>query len=258
MTTLLTFSLAPHYPWLLLAAIASMAILYSSVGHGGASGYLGAMLLWGLSAAEMRPAALLMNITVTLWILTRLRNFVSARHEIFWPLVIASAPMAFVGGGIDIDGVTYKYLVAATLIAAAIRLLTEAEQRPKVARPSSNIVFLVGGGLGFLAGISGIGGGVFLSPILIICGWCSTRESTLIAAGFILLNSVSGLAGYMHSGHAFPVGTSWLVLAAFVGSVLGSELAAKRASSEALKKILSIVLLVAAVKMGYQLFGSNI
>ena len=90
MTTLLTFSLAPHYPWLLLAAIASMAILYSSVGHGGASGYLGAMLLWGLSAAEMRPAALLMNITVTLWILTRLRNFVSARDQVFWPLVIAA------------------------------------------------------------------------------------------------------------------------------------------------------------------------
>ena len=258
MTTLLTFSLAPQYPWLLLAAIASMAILYSSVGHGGASGYLGAMLLWGLSAAEMRPAALLMNITVTLWILTRLRTFVSARHQVFWPLVIASAPMAFVGGSIDIDGVTYKFLVAATLMAAAIRLLTTTEQIHKVARPSSNIVFLVGGGLGFLAGISGIGGGVFLSPILILFGWCSIRESTLIAAGFILLNSVSGLAGYMHSGHSLPVGTSWLVLAALIGSILGSELAAKRASSEALKKILAFVLLVAAVKIAYQLFGSQI
>ena len=252
MTTLLSFSSPPNHSLLLLAAIALMAVLYSSVGHGGASGYLAAMLVWGLSPEEMRPAALLMNIFVTLWLVARLNRHFSLKYHLFWPLIIASTPMAFVGGSLDIDAITYKYLVAAVLLVSAIRLLMTADQRGEVTQPSSNSVFFVGGGLGFLAGISGIGGGVFLSPILIICGWCSIRESTLIAAGFILMNSIAGLAGYMLSQHSFPMGTNWLVLAAFIGSVLGGEMAAKRASSATLKKILSIVLLVASLKIAYQ------
>ncbi|MAJ87088.1 MAG: sulfite exporter TauE/SafE family protein [Cellvibrionales bacterium TMED148] len=252
MTTLLSFSAAPHYSWLLLAAIALMAILYSSVGHGGASGYLAAMLVWGLSPEEMRPAALLMNITVTLWLVARLKRFYSLKYQIFWPLIIASTPMAFVGGSLDIDAITYKYLVAAALLAAAIRLLIAAEDKETVVQPSLNGVLLVGGALGFLAGISGIGGGVFLSPLLIICRWSSVRESTLIAAGFILMNSIAGLAGYILSEHSFPEGTNWLVLAAFVGSVLGGEMAVKRVSTKGLKKVLSIVLLIAAAKIAYQ------
>ena len=96
MTTLLSFSSAPNHSLLLLAAIALMAVLYSSVGHGGASGYLAAMLVWGLSPEEMRPAALLMNIFVTLWLVARLNRYFSLKYHLFWPLIIASTPMAFV------------------------------------------------------------------------------------------------------------------------------------------------------------------
>jgi len=120
--------------------------------------------------------------------------------------------------------------------------------------PALWLMVIVGLLLGFSAGLTGIGGGVFLSPILLIFGWCTVRQSTAVAAGFILLNSIAGLAGYVASAQPWPLGTGWLMLAAFAGCLLGAELASHRASSTALRKLLAGVLIIAAVKMIYSAF----
>lgn len=240
-----------QYSFILLIAIGLMAVLYSSVGHGGASGYLAAMALWGLLPEEMRPAALLMNIVVTSWLLYRFQPYKLMPYKLFWPLVIASTPLAFVGGLIKIDAEAYRLLVGVMLLLAAVRMLMINKAAESIQHPTMIAVLLVGAILGFSAGLTGIGGGVFLSPILLIFGWCSIRQSTAVAAGFILLNSIGGLAGYIVSGQSWPMGAGWLVTAAFIGCLFGGELAAYRASSLTLQKLLAAVLAIAAMKMVY-------
>ena len=238
-----------QYSFILLMAISLMAVLYSSVGHGGASGYLAAMALWGLLPEEMRPAALLMNIVVTSWLLYRFQPYKLMPYKLFWPLAIASTPLAFVGGLIKIDAEAYRLLVGVMLLLAAVRMLMINKAAESIQQPTMIAVLLVGAILGFSAGLTGIGGGVFLSPILLIFGWCTIRQSTAVAAGFILLNSIGGLAGYIVSDQSWPMGAGWLVIAALAGCLFGGELAAHRASSLTLQKLLAAVLAIAAVKM---------
>ena len=238
-----------QYSFILLMAIGLMAVLYSSVGHGGASGYLAAMALWGLLPEEMRPAALLMNIVVTSWLLYRFQPYKLMPYKLFWPLVIASTPLAFIGGLIKIDAEAYRLLVGLMLLLAAVRMLMINKAAESTHQPTMIVVLLVGAILGFSAGLTGIGGGVFLSPILLIFGWCTIRQSTAVAAGFILLNSIGGLAGYIVSDQSWPMGAGWLVIAALAGCLFGGELAAHRASSLTLQKLLAAVLAIAAVKM---------
>ena len=240
-----------QYPYFLLSAIALMAILYSSVGHGGASGYLAAMALWGLAPEEMRPAALMMNIVVTTWLLTRFQPYKLMPYRLFWPLVIASTPLAFVGGLVSISAESYRLVLGVVLVLAAVRMLMIPKATLAINEPALLTIVLVGGVLGFLAGLTGIGGGVFLSPILLVFGWCSIRQSAAVAAGFILLNSLAGLAGYVASDQSWPMGTGWLVMAALAGCLVGGELASHRASSSTLQKLLAAVLIIAGSKMGY-------
>lgn len=240
-----------QYSYFLLAAIALMAVLYSSVGHGGASGYLAAMALWGLAPEEMRPAALMMNIVVTTWLLTRFQPYKLMPYRLFWPLVIASTPLAFVGGLVSIGAESYRLVLGVVLVLAAVRMLMIPKATLATNEPALLTIVLVGGVLGFLAGLTGIGGGVFLSPILLVFGWCSIRQSTAVAAGFILLNSLAGLAGYVASDQSWPMGTGWLVMAALAGCLVGGELASHRASSWTLQKLLAAVLIIAGSKMGY-------
>ena len=240
-----------QYSYFLLAAIALMAVLYSSVGHGGASGYLAAMALWGLAPEEMRPAALMMNIVVTTWLLTRFQPYKLMPYRLFWPLVIASTPLAFVGGLVSISAESYRLVLGVVLVLAAVRMLMIPKATLATNEPALLTIVLVGGVLGFLAGLTGIGGGVFLSPILLVFGWCSIRQSTAVAAGFILLNSLAGLAGYVASDQSWPMGTGWLVMAALAGCLVGGELASHRASSWTLQKLLAAVLIIAGSKMGY-------
>ena len=243
-----------EYSYWLLAAIAMMAVLYSSVGHGGASGYLAAMALWGLAPQEMRPAALAMNIIVTSWLLFRFQPYKLMPYKLFWPLVIVSTPAAFVGGLWKIDSLTYHLLVGVLMALAALRMVISARPIENVALPSHWSLLIVGVLLGFSAGLSGIGGGVFLSPILLIFGWCTVRQSAAVAAGFILLNSIGGLAGYGVSGQPWPAGTGWLMISAFAGCLIGAEIASHRATPVTLRKLLAAVLIIAAAKMLYSAF----
>ena len=234
---------------LLLAMIFGAAVLYSSVGHGGASGYLAAMALMGLAPSAMKPAALAMNIAVAGLVLVRLARAGHFDWRLFAPFALGSIPLAYLGGAHTLSEAWYRIVVGAALFIAAMRLFFE--QRDTLARgqPPFAAAMIIGAGLGFLSGLSGVGGGIFLSPVLLFLGWTSMRSNAAIAAAFILVNSIAGLAGYAYTGQSWPDGLAWLILAALAGGVAGSELAVRRLAPVQLKKLLGVVLIIAGAKM---------
>ncbi|MCC6402554.1 MAG: sulfite exporter TauE/SafE family protein [Fimbriimonadaceae bacterium] len=233
-----------------LACIFLAATLYSSVGHGGGSGYLATMALFAVAPDEMKPAALVLNILVAT--ITTIR-FVVARAfsvRLFLPLVIASAPFAFIGGGLVLPGRWYKVLVAVALASAAVRLAkpSRSRQEPLKEAPRWQLVGL-GAAIGLLAGLTGIGGGVYLTPVFLLAGWARPREASGISAAFILVNSIAGLAGrWQHTPHLPPELGYWAA-AAVCGGLVGSYFGVKRLTSTGLKRTLSLVLVIAAAKL---------
>ncbi len=248
--------LIPAYPWELLALVFLMAALYSSVGHGGASGYLAAMALFALAPQEMKPAALLMNVFVATLVLGRLARVRRFPWRVFLPIMTAALPMAFLGGMIQLEASGYRYLVGAALLAAAWRFFvptgpieSNGPAGSGTRRPQTATAAAAGAGLGLLAGLTGVGGGIYLSPLLVLLGWCSLRDSAAVAAAFILCNSLAGLAGHGLGGGGWPPGVAWLVGAAVAGALLGSELLVRRAAVHHLCALLGIVLVIAGLKM---------
>lgn len=233
----------------LLVFIAVAALLYSSVGHGGASGYLAAMALFGVSASFMKPAALVINIVVAGLVFARLwrAGFFSAR--LFWPFAIGSIPLAFLGGAIQLHERAYQYLVAVALLVAAWRLLLASHEPPTRQAPHPGAALPVGAGLGFVSGLTGVGGGIFLSPLLLFLRWANMRTTAAVSAAFILVNSVAGLAGLFTAGVTLPRGLPWMTLAALGGALVGSEFAVRRLAPVRLRQLLGVVLVIAAVKM---------
>ena len=238
-----------QFTLLFLGCITVAALLYSSVGHGGASGYLAVMALFGLDPAIMKPAALTMNIFVTLLLLSRLIRAGHFNWRLFAPFVIASVPMAFVGGAVTLDSGAYRIIVGAALLLATWRLLVEVENEDRISMPKLWIALPVGGFLGFIAGLTGIGGGIFLSPLLLLFNWSSMRGTAAIAAAFILVNSIAGIAGYATTASVWPDGLVALVLAALLGALIGSELCVRRLAPDQLRKLLAVVLAIAGVKI---------
>jgi uncharacterized membrane protein YfcA len=233
----------------LLAAIAAAAALYSSVGHGGASGYLAAMALFGVSAALMKPSALVMNIVVAGLVFARLWRAGFFDAGLFWPFALGSVPTAFIGGAWQLHNRAYQYLVGATLLVAAWRLLLTNHEPPTRAAPRLAVALPVGAVLGFFSGLTGVGGGIFLSPLLLFLRWANMRTTAAVSAAFILINSVAGLAGLFSAGTTLPHGLAWMTLAALGGAVVGSELAVRRLAPVRLRQLLGVVLIIAAIKM---------
>jgi uncharacterized membrane protein YfcA len=230
-----------------------IALLYSTVGHAGASGYLATMALLSFPPAMMKPTALALNIIVAL--VTTVR-FATAGHfswRLFWPFALASVPMAYLGGGISMDATIYKILVGIALVFAAIHLILRSsvasDDTENTESPGSGASLGVGGGIGFLSGLTGVGGGIFLSPVLIILNWAGLRRTAAVSAAFILLNSISGLAGYIHKGGAFPDHIAFWSVAVVSGGFIGSTLGATRFNSPVLRVLLSVMLVMAGVKL---------
>ena len=233
---------------MMIMAIFAAAVLYSSVGHGGASGYLAVMALAGLAPGDMKPAVLTMNIFVTVLVFARLYRAGYFKPELFWPFATASVPMAFVGGALMVEMSLFRIIVGVSLLLAALRMFVHTPKGEERA-PHWGIALPVGAVLGLVAGLTGVGGGIYLSPIVLLLGWASIRESAALASAFVLLNSIAGLAGFVVMGGAWPSGVPFYVLAALVGGVVGSELGARALSPQRLGHILGLVLLVAGLKM---------
>jgi uncharacterized membrane protein YfcA len=237
---------------LLLAALFfAAALLYSSVGHAGASAYLAAMVLVGVPVAVMRPTALVLNLFVASIVTVR---FAIAGH-LPWrslvPLAIGSVPAAFLGGIIDLPGEIYRPLVAAVLLVGAWRLATvppPVDDADRLGVPWLPGI-LSGAAIGLLAGLTGTGGGIFLTPLLVLAGWTGTRDAAGLSGSFILVNSIAGLAGLLSGGLSLPPALPVWIGAVAAGGLIGSWLGAARYSIVNLRRALAFVLVLAAAKL---------
>ncbi len=236
---------------LLTAMIFIAATLYSSVGHAGASGYLAAMALFSMAPLEMRPTALVLNILVAIIATSKYLRAGYFSWPLFWPLALASIPFAYVGGTLNLPTIYYKPLVGLILIYAAWHFLRDASKAEyEVKQPRLPLVLVSGTGLGFLAGLTGVGGGIFLSPLLIVLHWAEVKHVSGVASAFILLNSIAGLLGFLTSETPrLPEGLAYWAIAAVVGGYIGAEYGSKRFGNPMIKRLLSLVLLIAGIKM---------
>ena len=236
---------------LLLAACMFLgAVLYTSVGHAGASSYLALMALFGLPPAVMRPTALVLNILVASLTSFRYVRAGLFRWRVLWPFLLGAAPFALFGGSLQVPGEIYRPLVGAVLWISAARLLWPKEIRA-VTDPHDPPIALaipIGAGIGLLSGLTGTGGGIFLSPILLFLGWSNPKVASGVAAVFILCNSAAGLSGNFASVQALPA-----TLPLFAGSVLAGALVGTtlgiRFNATLILKALGLVLIVAGFKL---------
>ncbi|MBL8203831.1 MAG: sulfite exporter TauE/SafE family protein [Blastocatellia bacterium] len=235
---------------LLCLAITVVAFLYSAVGHAGASGYIATMTLFGLAPAVIKPSALVLNILVaslTAYQFWRAGHF---SWPLFWPFAVLSVPLAFLGGYINLPTQWFKVLVGLVLLYSAARFFFEPKTEEQLTTPPSKPVALfTGAGIGLLSGLTGTGGGIFLTPLMIFFRWSKTKTASAVSALFILVNSISGLLGNISSTKQLPLFAVPVVIAALVGGAAGSYLGSQRLSVTLIKKLLAVVLLIAGGKL---------
>jgi uncharacterized membrane protein YfcA len=231
--------------------IVLMAILYSSVGHAGASGYLAAMALMNVAPDVMKPSALFLNLIVGTIATIRFARAGYFSWIIFWPFAITSIPFSFLGGAIRLPSPYYKAAVGAVLLFAAGRLIYSAAKKHHAqTKPVPLLAALIAGAaIGLLAGLTGTGGGIFLSPLLLLANWAQMRETAGVSAAFVLANSIAGLAGNLASVQYLPPQIPVLAVAAGLGGIIGSELGSRRIAPIALRYLLAVVLIIAGCKM---------
>jgi len=227
-----------------------VAFLYSSVGHGGASGYLALMAIYGIAPDVMKPTALLLNLFVSLTSFIQYYRGGHFKWKIFLPFAIASIPLAFAGGQITVDADIYKKILGILLLIPIARLLFFANIRVDEIKRSNWILSLViGAAIGFLSGLIGIGGGIILSPVLLLLKWADMKQTAAISALFIFVNSISGLAGQLTKGIHFSPDMYAYVAVAFAGGLCGAYFGSLKLSQAILKYLLAVVLMVAAYKL---------
>ncbi len=227
-----------------------VAFLYSSVGHGGASGYLALMALFSMTPEIMKPTALILNLFVSL---IAFIQFYKAKHflwKLFVPLAITSVPMAFVGGMLTIEEDLYKKILGVVLLFAIIRFVGFRKSDFDNSRPHHTaIALMIGAGIGMLSGMIGIGGGIILTPVLILLRWTNLKQAAAISAIFIFVNSAAGLAGQFYQGLVITNNMLAFIMVALSGGILGSYFGAQKFDQLLLKKVLAGVLLIAVVKL---------
>lgn len=238
------------WPVLFYLLLFAVAFLYASVGHGGASGYLALMSLFAMEPSFMKPTALLLNLFVSLTAFIQYYRGGFFKWKLFWPFALVSIPLSYVGGSLHLDATVYKRLLGLFLLIPALRFLFVQDAKDEALKPSGiGLSLLIGALLGFLSGLLGIGGGVLLSPILLMLCWSNQKQTAAVSALFIFVNSLAGLAGQLSKGIAFSPEMIVFVVMAFAGGLLGAWLAALKLKQQWLKYLLSIVLLVAAIKL---------
>lgn len=236
-------------PILIILAIFIVAVLYSSVGHGGASGYLAVMAMLSVAPEITRPTALVLNLFVAsigTYLFYRAGYF---SWRLFWPFAAASIPFAFIGGMINLPTNIYKIVLGVVLILAAARLAWKFSPDIEPKQPNLLIALAIGAVIGLLSGLVGVGGGIFLTPVLLLMNWSETKKAAGVSALFILVNSISGLLGNYVQVSNLPPGVWLWIAAAVVGGVVGSTLGSQRFNSLTLRRVLAVVLIFAGVKL---------
>ena len=240
--------MSENLPWLAVAVLL-VALLYSSVGHAGASGYLAVMALFSLAPEVIKPTALGLNILVAsigTWHFWRAGHF---SWRLFWPFAVLAVPLAFVGGSAHLPPQVFKILLGVVLLFSALRFLLRPAGEEVAHEPARPVAIALGGGLGLLAGLTGTGGGIFLTPLLLHLRWARAKTAAAVSALFILVNSVAGLLGDIASTKRFPAGAPVLALAAVLGGAVGSYWGSRHLPPAAIKRCLAVVLLIAGTKL---------
>lgn len=229
------------------------ALLYASVGHAGASGYLAVMALLGVASESMRPAALLLNLIVSIVAAIQFGRSGSFRWGLLWPFLLAAIPAAFLGGVIKLPGDFYKLLTGLVLLCAAARFFWQGSrptlQLEETVQPNLAVALIAGAAIGLLAGLTGTGGGIFLTPLVILFRWGTPREAAAISPLFILFNSASGLLGLGLENLLLPPGFAVWSLAVLAGGSLGAYLGSRKFGGQGLRLALALVLLIAGAKL---------
>lgn len=236
---------------LLTLLIFAGAMLYSSVGHAGASGYLAALALFGVEPAIMKPTALCLNVLVASIGTVQFFRAGCFSWSLFWPFAIASAPAAYLGGSIALPGQYYRPLVGIVLLFAAVRLwISKPQQAADAITPPPLLYSLAAGaGIGLLSGLTGTGGGIFLSPLMLFMGWADVKQTSGVSAAFILANSIAGLAGLFQGWSVLPSAIVPWAVAAIAGGLIGSYFGSRRLPSQAMRRLLAAVLVIAGGKL---------
>ena len=241
--------MTPEQLSFLTVAIFVVAFLYSCVGHAGASGYIAVMSLFGLAPTVIKPTALVLNILVACigtWQFWRAGHF---SWRLFWPFAVLAIPMAFVGGYLSLPTHVFKVIVGIVLLCSAAGFFFRPNEDPVADEPSRIVAIPIGAGLGLLSGLTGTGGGIFLTPLLLFRRWARVKAAAAVSALFILVNSVSGLLGNFSSTKLFPSFAIVLAVAAVLGGTVGSYLGSQRFEHTTIKRLLAIVLLIAGFKL---------
>jgi uncharacterized membrane protein YfcA len=235
---------------LLGAAIFAIAVLYSSVGHGGASGYTAVMALFSIGAVSIKPTALILNIFVSAVAAVQFFRAGHFQWSRFWPFAVTSVPLAYLGGAIHLPTKYYTPLLGSVLVFSAVRLFFRkpADNTPAHSAPLY-AALLWGAALGLLSGLTGVGGGIFLSPLLLFARWADARQASGTATLFILVNSVAGLLGHLSSVQKVPDFAGILVIAAAAGALIGSHFGSQQLPVPIICRTLAVVLVIAGIKL---------
>lgn len=240
---------------LLAAAFFVVSALYSTVGHAGASGYLAVMALAGLAPDVMRPTALALNILVAAITVWRFHRAGYVLWRALWPFLLGSVPMAAVGGSIDLPRSGYYAAVGLVLLASSAYLLWRAVARFSIPEGTWHERRLpsvgIGAGIGLLSGLTGVGGGIFLSPVILIMQWAGPRTTGGISAPFILVNSCIALAANALAVQRIPPEIPWLAAAALAGGLVGTWLGLQKLGQRGLLLTLAAVMTLAGLKLFY-------
>jgi uncharacterized protein len=235
-------------PWLALGVLV-IAFLYSSVGHAGASGYIAVMTLFDLAPEVIKPTALVLNIlvaTIGTWQFHRAGHF---HWRLFWPFAVLAVPAAFMGGYWNLPAHIFKIVIGVVLLLSAVRFLWDPREAPATRPPKLPMALISGGLLGMLAGLTGTGGGIFLTPLMVLMRWAPTKTASATSVVFILLNSIAGLLGNLAATNEFPAMALVLVIAAMIGGSTGSYFGSQRFSPVIIKRLLAAVLIIAGFKL---------
>jgi uncharacterized membrane protein YfcA len=247
--------------WLLPAAVLAVAVLYASVGHGGATGYIAVMGLFGMVPEVIRPTALALNLVVATIGTVQFVRAGHFRRDLFVPLALASVPAAALGGALALPTTVFEGALGAVLAFSAGRIVLElwagasaggglpGEPPEELRQLSGSVLTAIGAGLGLASGLTGVGGGVFLTPLLLTLRVASTRQVAAVSVVFILVNSAAGLAGWLAGGRSLAAIDSAVVVAATVGGLVGSQAGAFQLPVRWLRILMAVVLAVASVKL---------
>src|SRR6184192_1672457 len=233
----------------LCLAIAVIAFLYSSVGHAGASGYIATMTLFGIVPIVIRPTALVLNILVASIGTFQFWRAGYFSWKLFWPFALLSVPAAYLGGYLQPSASVLRILIGLVLLFSAARLIFRRGDPEETVAPSKPTAIGVGAGLGFLSGLTGTGGGIFLTPLLLFCEWAHIRQAAAVSALFILVNSIGGLIGYFTAVHSVPTLGILLGAAAIIGGIFGSHLGSRHFPVRTISILLAVVLTIAGIKL---------